>query len=368
MILCSNPKEQYIAHRAEIDRAISKVLEKGRYIIGDDVISFEKEFANYIGVKYGIGVGSGTEAIHIALKACNIGPDDEVITVSHTAVATVAAIEQCGATPIFVDIDPNSFTIDFTKIEEVITEKTRAIIPVHIYGQPAELNPIVNIAKKHKLFLIEDCAQAHGAEYYGKKVGSIGDIGCFSFYPTKNLGAIGDGGMVVTNNFELAEKIRLLREYGWKERYVSKISGWNSRLDEMQAAILRVKLKYLDNDNNQRQKIAALYNEYLKLFPLILPDTKNHISHVYHLYVVRTKNKDKIKQHLESTGINALIHYPVPIHLQPAYVNIRNTECKLDVTENISKEIISLPIYPELSQDDILKVIQSINSFFKNTN
>lgn len=365
MILCSNPKAQYIAHRTEIDLAVSKVLDKGRYILGEEVTAFEEEFAKYIGVNYGIGVGSGTEALHIALKACNVNPGDEVITVSHTAVATVAAIELCGAVPVFVDIDSQSYTIDFNKIEELITERTRAIISVHLYGRPAEMDIIINISRKYNLFLIEDCAQAHGAEYNGKKVGSIGDVGCFSFYPTKNLGAIGDGGMIVTNNPELAEKISLLREYGWKERYVSKISGWNSRLDELQAAILRIKLKHLDEDNRLRQKIASFYNEQLKTLPLILPDTKSHLSHVYHLYVVRSENRDKLKEHLESSGVKALIHYPVPVHLQPAYANSSKANFKLDITENIAKEVISLPIYPELSLDDVIKVVDSIKEFLK---
>jgi dTDP-4-amino-4,6-dideoxygalactose transaminase len=240
MILCGNPKAQYLARRDEIDAALKRVLESGWYILGEEVKAFEEEFASYIGVSYGVGVGSGTEAIHLALVACGIGQGDEVITVSHTATATVAAIELAGATPVFVDIEPDFYTMDPAKLDAAITSRTKAIIPVHIYGQPADMDPILEVAKKHNLRLIEDCAQAHGAIYRGKRVGSLGDVGCFSFYPTKNLGAIGDGGMLVTNNIELAQKARLLREYGWTERDVSQFAGWNTRLDEVQAAILRV--------------------------------------------------------------------------------------------------------------------------------
>ena len=362
MILCSKPKAQYLSYKSEIDAAISRVLDSGWYILGKEVKAFEEEFANYIGVAHGIGVGSGTEAIHLALASCGIGQGDEVITVSHTAVTTVAAIELAGAKPVLVDIDSDFYTIDPEKIESAITPHTKAIIPVHIYGHPADMDPIVEIAGKYNLKIIEDCAQAHGAKYKGKRVGSIGDIGCFSFYPTKNLGALGDGGMVVTNNEKLAEKAKLLREYGWAERYVSHIAGWNTRLDEIQAAILRVKLKHLDEDNSKRICLAETYNAKLRNTDLILPKKRENSTHVYHLYVIRSKERDKLLSFLKGKGINASIHYPVPVHLQPAYRGLCNYN-RLPETEQIAKEIISLPIYPELGESDVQTIIRAIMDF-----
>src|SRR5882724_3049327 len=283
MILCSNPRAQYLAHRAEIDAAVARVLDEGWYILGGEVKAFESEFASYIGAAYAVGVGSGTEALHLALKACGIGKGDEVITVSHTAVATVSAIESADATPVLVDIEPHSYTLDPTKLEAALTSRTKAIIPVHIYGQPADLEPILEIAGRHEIRIIEDCAQAHGAKYKGRCVGSFGDIGCFSFYPTKNLGAIGDGGMLVTDDKALAERAFLLRQYGWVERYVSSIQGGNSRLDEIQAAVLRIKLPYLDSDNARRASLAAEYDEHLAGLDLKLPRRRSDAQHVYHL-------------------------------------------------------------------------------------
>ena len=362
MILCANPKAQYLSYKDEIDTAISRVLEKGWYILGEEVKAFEEEFAKYNDIRHGIGVGSGTEALHLALVTCDVGKGDEVITVSHTAVATVSAIELAGAKPVFVDIEPNFYTIDPAKLGAAITQKTKAIIPVHIYGQPADMDPIVEIAERYSLKVIEDCAQAHGAKYNGKRVGSIGDIGCFSFYPTKNLGALGDGGMVVTNNARLAEKAKLLREYGWTERYVSHFAGWNTRLDELQAAILRVKLKYLDEDNSKRVRIAELYNKELEVCDIILPKQRKDSAHVYHLYVIRSERRDTLLTFLKGKGIGALIHYPVPVHLQPAYRSLHGCD-KLPETEKITKEIISLPIYPELSESDIQTTIKTIRGF-----
>ena len=361
MILCANPKAQYLTYKEEIDATISRVLEKGWYILGKEVKAFEEEFAKYIGVSHGIGVGSGTEALHLALVACGIGKGDEVITVSHTAVATVAAIELAGATPLFVDIEPDYFTINPNLIEQSITLRTKAIIPVHIYGQPADMDPILDIAGKYGLRVIEDCAQANGAIYKGKRVGSFGEIACFSFYPTKNLGAIGDGGMVVTNNPELAQKVRLLGEYGWDESRISQFPGTNSRLDEIQAAILRVKLEYLDSDNAKRCKISQIFNDELKDFTLQLPKQRNHCEHVYHQYEVRLNKRDQLLTFLKSKGIGALIHYPVPVHLQPAYKNIGHNE--LRETEKASGEILSLPIYPELSKDEVETVINTVKEF-----
>lgn len=364
MILCSNPKAQYLSYKNDIDAAISRVLDSGWYILGDEVKTFEEEFARYIGVSYGIGVGSGTEAIHLALASCGIGSGDEVITVSHTAVATVAAIELSGATPVLVDIDCDFCTIDTKKIVSAITSNTKAIIPVHIYGQPADMDPIIKIAERYNLRVIEDCAQAHGAIYKERRVGSIGNMGCFSFYPTKNLGAMGDGGIVVTDDKELAEKARLLREYGWTERYVSHFAGWNTRLDEMQAAILRVKLKHLDEDNSKRVRIAELYSKELEVCDIILPKQSKDSAHVYHLYVIRSERRDTLLTFLKENGeIGALIHYSVPVHRQPAYRSLHGCD-KLSETEKITKEIISLPMYPELSLEETRTVINLIKEFY----
>lgn len=362
MILCSNPKAQYLSHKKEIDDAISRVLKSGRYILGEEVKEFEKEIASFIGVSFGIGTGSGTEALHIALTACGIGGGDEVITVSHSAVATAAAIELTGAFPRFVDIEPLFYTINPKKIESAITPQTRAIIPVHIYGQPADMEPVLEVAKEHNLWVIEDCAQAHGALYKGKRVGSLGNIGCFSFYPTKNLGAIGDGGMVVTDDKELAEKAILLREYGWAQRYVSHVAGWNTRLDEVQAAILRVKLKYLDEDNLRRKQLADIYHSKLRETSLRLPHIRDEATHVLHLYVIQSQKRDGLLSYLRERNIGASIHYPVPIHLQPAYLHIAGGDT-LPETENAAKHILSLPIYPELSASDISLITQAIKEF-----
>ncbi len=361
MIICSNPREGYLSYKQEIDNALLKVLNSGRYICGEEVSSFETEFAAYIGVNHAVGVSSGTEALHLALESLGVGPGDEVITVSHTAVATVAAIRLCGGVPVFVDIDPDYFTIDPHKIEKLITTKTKAIIAVHLYGQPADIFSIIKIAQKYNLRVVEDCAQAHGAIIGGKKVGSIGDIGCFSFYPTKNLGGFGDGGLITTNNDGYAQQIKLLREYGWKERYLSSIHGYNSRLDEIQAAILRVKLKYLDKDNDRRRKIADMYGSGLSESPINLPLIRKECSHVFHLFVIRSDKRDELKRYLDSRGIMTLIHYPLPVHLQSAYSSYSRSA--LEVTEHMAYEILSLPMYPELSHNDVKYVIEKINEF-----
>lgn len=365
MILCGNPLSQYISHKKEINAGINRVLQKGRYILGEEVRAFEEEFAGYIGVSYGVGVGSGTEALHIALAACGIGSGNEVITVSHTAVATVAAIELSGARALFADIEPDYYTLDPKKIESLLTPKTKAIIPVHLYGQPADLDFLLRIAKKNKLYLIEDCAQAHGARYKGKLVGSFGNMACFSFYPTKNLGGIGDGGIVVTNSRRLAEKARLLREYGWQQRNVSCIPGWNTRLDELQSAILRIKLKYLDEDNQKRSELAAFYNRQLADTGLVLPSVRQGCEHVYHLYVARSTKRDALQKILKEAGISAAVHYPVPVHLQPAYRVRFSGRGSLKETEKAAKEVVSLPMYPELRKSEIKKVCSVIKQFFK---
>ncbi|MCD6579139.1 DegT/DnrJ/EryC1/StrS family aminotransferase [bacterium] len=355
--------KQYSLIKNEIDISIRSVFDKGVFISGKNVNSFEKEFSQYIGTKYGIGVSSGTDALLISLLALGIGDEDEVITVPNTAIATVAAITLSGAIPVFVDIDPETYTIDSTKIEEKITNKTKVIIPVHLYGYPANMDPIKQIANKYDLKIIEDACQAHGAEYKGKKVGSIGDIGCFSFYPTKNLGAYGDGGMMLTNNKNIADKIRLLQNYGQKEKNLSIIKGLNSRLDEIQAAILRIKLKKLDKWNNRRREIAEMYTHLIKNSVITVPKKAVFAKNVYHLYVVRTKFRDKFKSFLESYGIQTNIHYPIPIYLQTSYLDLELKKGAFPVTEKFAKEILSLPIYPELSNREIEYIINTINQF-----
>ena len=361
MILCGNPRAQYLAHRQEIDAAIRGVLEGGRYVLGREVEAFEREFAVYVGAGHGIGVGSGTEALHLALRACGIGAGDEVISVAHTAVATVAAIELSGAAPILADVEDAHGTLDPADLERRITPRTRAIIPVHLYGQAADMDPIREIARRHGVPVIEDCAQAHGARYRGRVLGGIGTLACFSFYPTKNLGAIGDGGMVVCSDPALARRVRQLREYGWIERDVSLIPGSNSRLDEIQAAVLRVKLRHLDADNAARARIAATYDEAFAKLDLVRPVTRAGCSHVYHLYVVRCAGRDALRRHLQDRGVAAGVHYPVPVHRQPAYL-ARFPEA-LPVTERAASEVLSLPVYPELGDDEVATVIEAVRSF-----
>lgn len=365
MILCSNPLAQYQAHKAEIDAAMQKALDSGWYILGEETKTFEREFAAYIGREHGIGVGNGTEALHLALAACRIGPGDEVITVAHTAVATISAIESVGATPVLVDIEPDHYTLNPAKLEQAITPRTRAVIPVHIYGHPADLDPIIAIARAHNILVIEDCAQAHGAKYHDKKVGSWGDIACFSFYPTKNLGALGDGGLVVTDNPDFAKRARALREYGWEERYVSAIPGWNTRLDEVQSAVLRVKLKYLDADNASRARLAALYDAGLAGTSLALPHPRTDSAHVYHLYVVRSTQRAELQAYLKTKDVHALVHYPVPVHLQPAYAGRLRGADNLPVTEEAARTVLSLPMYPELTEKEVQTVIEAVTGFGK---
>jgi dTDP-4-amino-4,6-dideoxygalactose transaminase len=364
MIACSNPRAQYLSQKELIDQAVAGVLNSGRYILGQEVEAFEEEFARYIGVSFGVGSGSGTEALHLALVACDVKEGDEVITVSHTAVATVAAIRLAGATPVFVDIDPDFYGLDSQALQKAITAKTRVIIPVHLYGHPVDLDPILNIARQHKLRVIEDCAQAHGSLYHNRRVGSYGDMGCFSFYPTKNLGAIGDGGMVVTNDSELAKKTRLLREYGWGEkRYISTINGWNSRLDEIQAALLRVKLRSLDDQNAKRRHLAQFYDNALCETGLVLPKVMKGAIHVYHLYVIRSPKRDNLMQFLHDREIGALIHYPVPIHCQLAYSHDAKICSSLRETECAADEVLSLPMYPELTELEAQQVVNAILAF-----
>ena len=363
MIPCANPYAQYLAHQADIDAAIARVLHGGRYILGEETSAFEREFADYVGTAHGIGVGSGTEALHLALRAAGVGPGDEVLTVSHTAVATVAAIELCGADPVLVDIEPTEFIIDATQLEEHISPRTKAVVPVHLYGQPADLAPVLEIAGRYGLRVIEDCAQAHGATYRGRRVGSWGDLGCFSFYPTKNLGALGDGGMVVTSSDQLAEHARRLREYGWADRYVSVMAGWNSRLDELQAAVLRVKLRTLDLDNRARQRLAECYDGWLRNAGVTVPVRREDRTHVYHLYVIRSARRDALREFLAGRGISTLIHYPVPVHLQAAYAGRLSGRDDLARSERAASEILSLPLFPELTESEVETVSDAVLAF-----
>ena len=361
-VTCSNPYAQYLAHQDEIDEAIRRVLASGRYILGEEVAAFEREFADYLGVRYAVGVGNGTEALGIAFAACGIGRGDEVMTVSHTAVATVAAIELAGATPVLVDIEPEYFTLDPTRLDEALTARTKAVIPVHLYGQPAELEPIVAWARRHGVRVIEDCAQAHGAAYQGGRVGTFGDAGCFSFYPTKNLGAIGDGGMLVTNDPGVASRACALREYGWEPRGVSAIPGGNSRLDELQAAILRVKLRHLEADNAARVRAAQWYDEALAECEVVRPRVREDATHVYHQYVVRSARRDALKHRLQQEGIEASVHYPVPVHHQPAYRGRLSGSDRLPQTERAAQEVLSLPMYPELTRHDQGRVVDGVRA------
>ena len=361
-----NLKKQYAAIQMEVDEAIALVLAKGSFGLGDEVSAFEQEFASYCNASHTIGVASGTDALQIALSSLGIGTGDEVITSSHTAVATVVAIEKTGARPILVDIDLHRFTLDPQQIKQTITANTRAIIPVHLYGCPAELEPILKIACENNLHILEDCAQAHGASYKNKTVGTWGQISAFSFYPTKNIGAFGDGGAIVTNDVELAKKIRLLRQYGWEERYISSIKGMNSRLDELQASILRIKLRYLEKWNAKRRELANLYHDTLaRVEEITLPHQPADSQHVFHQYVIRTAKRDELKIFLKERGIHTLIHYPVPIHLQPAYKNLGYSPGDFPNTELATKEILSLPMYPELNEEEIHKVSEAVCKFFK---
>jgi dTDP-4-amino-4,6-dideoxygalactose transaminase len=363
MILCGNPAASYRAHRTEIDAAVSRVFESERYILGAEVSSFEQDFSAYLGVPHAVGTGNATDALYLALRACGIGSGDEVITVAHTASATAAAIVMSGATPVFADIDPVFYTLDPAQLPALLTERTKAVIPVHLYGQPAELDPILSFAKNNNLRVIEDCAQSTGAEYKGRKTGSMGDIGCFSFYPTKNLGAYGDGGMAVTRDAALAEKLRRLRQYGWDDSPVSMEAGVNSRLDELQAAILNAKLPHLDSDNAKRIEIADRYDQALADSGLTLPLRRAGSAHVFHLYVVRSRRRDALMEHLRANGIFALAHYPVPAHLQPAYAAFAPPPGTLVATERAAREVISLPVYPELTSGEQQQVIEAVHAF-----
>ncbi|PIG92516.1 DegT/DnrJ/EryC1/StrS family aminotransferase [Gloeocapsopsis sp. IPPAS B-1203] len=352
-------KAQYNSIKDEINTAVLNVLDSTQFVLGSEVTAFEEEFAAYCDADYGIAVNTGTSALHLALLAAGIGAGDEVVTTPFTFVATVAAICYTGATPVFVDIDPVSYTIDVTQIEAAITERTKAILPVHLYGQPADMEPILEIARRYGLTVIEDAAQAHRAEYQGQRVGSIGDLGCFSFYPGKNLGAYGEGGMVVTNNPEHARAVRMLRDWGQEQRYHHVIKGFNYRMEGLQGAILRVKLRYLDQWTDARRAHAARYDELLKSSvktPVAMP----YSHHVYHVYALRSQQRDILQQRLHERGIQTGIHYPIPVHLQQAYADLGYHSGDFPVAEAAAKEVLSLPMYPELPQEHLETIVAAV--------
>ena len=365
MIPLAAPVAQYHAHAQAIQAAIARVLDSGQYILGDEVAGFEAAFADYCGAHHAVGVASGTDALILALKSLGVGGGDEVITVSHTAVATVAAILASGATPVLIDVEETAMTLDPAAIDAAVTPRTKALIAVHLYGQAADLDAIVSRARRHGFPVIEDCAQAVGGRYRGRRLGSIGDLGCFSFYPTKNLGAIGDGGLVLTSNATTAARLRRLRQYGWDEARETRESGLNSRLDPIQAAILHAKLPHLDADNAKRARIAARYNRALAGLPVATPQARAVADHAYHLYVVACAERDPVMAHLSARQIACAVHYPLPVHRQRGYgESAVLPRDGLPVTDRLCRQVLSLPIYPELSDADADRVIAAVRDFF----
>jgi dTDP-4-amino-4,6-dideoxygalactose transaminase len=364
---------QYEKIKSEILSATQRVYETGRFILGKEVSGFEKEFSHYCGVRYGVGVGSGTDALYLALKAAGIGDGNQVVTVANSFVATALAISFTGAKPLFVDIDPKAYTMDPNSLELLLKrEKTkksgqqiRAVLPVHLYGHPADMDSIMEIANRYDLVVIEDACQAHGAKFGRRKVGSLGAMGCFSFYPTKNLGGYGDGGMVVTDHPKYDQKLRLLRCYGQKEKYQHILKGQNSRLDEIQAAILRVKLKYLDQWNEERRRKAKLYAKLLSPLRLVCPSEKKGVRHVYHLYTIKTGKRGALQGFLKKKGIETLIHYPIPIPLEKAYQEMGYRRGDFPLTDQWSRKILSLPFFPEIRECEMEKVAEGIRCFFE---
>ncbi len=356
--------KQHEEIKEDLFEAFERVLSSGIFIFGPELEEFEQQFANYCGVKHAIGVGNGTDALTLALRAVGVGEGDEVITTPFTFIATAEAAVNLGATPVFVDIEEKSFNIDVSKIEDAITHRTKAIVPVHLYGQPADMDEINKIATDKKIFVIEDAAQAIGAEYKGKKTGSFGIAGCFSLFPTKNLSALGDGGMVTTNDDEFAQKIRMLRIHGSSKKYYHEFTGYNSRLDALQAAFLKVKIKKIDEWNKKRNKIAEIYNKELKEY-VIVPEIKPDRTHVFHQYTIRTEKRDELRKYLKEKGIDTAVHYPIPLHMQPAFSYLGYKEKDFPVSERISKEVLSLPVYPEMTDEMVEYVVENIKSFFK---
>jgi dTDP-4-amino-4,6-dideoxygalactose transaminase len=349
MIPLVDLRAQYLSIKSDIDAAVGRVFDTGQFVLGEEVEAFEREFAAYAGAAHGIALNTGTSALHLALIAAGVGAGDEVITVPFTFVATVAAIGYVGARATFVDIDPATFTIDVTRLERAITSRTRAIIPVHLYGHPADMDPILAIAARHGIKVIEDACQAHGAAYKGRPVGALGDAGCFSFYPGKNLGAYGEGGMVVTNNATMAREIRMLRDWGQDRKYHHVVKGFNYRMEGLQGAILRVKLRHLEQWTEARRTRAAEYDRLLQGSGVDVPVEAPYARHVYHVYAVRTPDRTSLQRTLQANGIGTGIHYPVPVHLQPAYEDPAYGPGDFPESERAANEVLSLPMFPELS-------------------
>jgi dTDP-4-amino-4,6-dideoxygalactose transaminase len=353
-------KIQYDAMKDEIDTAVLSVLQNTAFILGPQGKALEQSVAAYHGVRFAVGVASGTDALHLALRAADIGPGDEVITTPFTFIATAEAISYVGAVPVFIDIRPDTFNMDVSQIGSRITKRTKAIMPVHLYGQAVDMGPLMEIAKKHNIKVIEDCAQSFGSEYHGKKTGSFGAMGCFSFFPSKNLGCYGDGGMVITNDQKLAERLQSLRNHGSKIRYYHDEVGYNSRLDEIQAAVLNVKFKRIDTYNENRRKNAVLYNSYLAAPAIQTPVESGDCRHVYHQYTIRLKDRDAVKKRLDDAKMSSMIYYPVPLHLQSAYKDLGMKPGSLPVSEQAAGEVLSLPMYPELTVEQIKTVADAV--------
>lgn len=356
-------KAQYHSIKPEIDLAIANVLESSQFVLGSQVAAFEEAFAAYCGSRHCIAVNTGTSALHLALLAAGVGPGDEVITVPFTFVATVAAIEYTGARPVYVDIDPQTFTIDANRIESVITERTRAVMPVHLYGQMADMDPLLDIARRRGLIVIEDAAQAHGAEYKGRRAGSMGDLGCFSFYPGKNLGAYGEGGAITTSNAEYARVLRMLRDWGSEKKYQHTLKGYNYRMEGLQGAILGVKLRHLEEWTEARRAHARQYDQLLAGSRVRTPEALAHNRHVYHVYAVRSPRRDALQQALNNHNIQTGIHYPIPVHLQEAYAEPRYKQGDFPHAEQAANEVLSLPMCPELTDEQVAAVCAAVRSF-----
>ncbi len=355
-------KESYLEIKDEIDVAVGRVLDSGWYVLGAEVEAFESEWAAYCGASHAVGVANGLDALTLALRSLNVGPGDEVIVPSNTYIATWLAVSAVGATPVPVEPDPSTYNIDLERLEVAITPRTRALLPVHLYGQPVDINPILDIARRHKLRVVEDAAQAHGAFYKGRRIGAHGDIVCWSFYPGKNLGALGDAGAITTNDAELAARVSMLRNYGSRQKYINEEAGVNSRLDPLQAAILRVKLQFLDEWTTRRRAIANLYEQGLSGSGLTLPQVPDWADPVWHLYVVRSVNRDRLQAHLTAEGIGTLIHYPIPPHMQVAYAGLGFDPDDLPLARDLAAQVISLPMGPHLNTEQVAGVIEVIAS------
>jgi dTDP-4-amino-4,6-dideoxygalactose transaminase len=363
-------RAQYATIKKEIDSAMLEAVASGEYILGKPVETFEREMARFCGTRYAVGVASGTDALHLALKACGVGPGDEVITTPFTFIATVQAIVHCGATPVFADIEPTTYNMSCDKIETLITERTKAILPVHLYGHPVDMDPVMELARRFELKVVEDCAQALGAKYKGQPVGSLGDAGCLSFFPSKNLGAYGDGGMVVTSNPQLAQKVDLLRRHGSMRKYYHEVVGVNSRLDALQAAVLRVKLRHLDKWISERRERAGRYNELLSGIPEnMAPTTRPYAYHAFNYFTIRVDSsvveRDQLQQHLSEQGIATVVYYPLGLHLQPAFEFLGYGSGNLPETEKAQREVLSLPLYPELDMESQERVVEAIKKFVR---